>query len=44
MKRIVLVCMMMAIASLYAKAQTKDCDNCHGTGLEERTCAFCSGQ
>ena len=43
MKRSILICMMMAIASLYAKAQT-DCEICHGTGLEERACAFCGGQ
>lgn len=44
MKRIVLVCMMMAIASLYTQAQTTKCENCHGSGLEYRTCAFCQGE
>ncbi len=43
MKRILFICMAMAIGSLYATAQT-ECKNCHGSGLEERTCAFCSGE
>ena len=44
MKRSFLICIMMTIASLCVQAQTKDCDNCKGTGLEERTCAFCKGE
>ena len=43
MKRLFVVCMMMAIASLYVNAQTK-CNNCSGSGLEERACAFCKGE
>ena len=43
MKRLLFICITMAIASLYAKAQTQ-CNNCQGSGLEERTCAFCKGE
>ena len=43
MKRIMFICMAMAIGSLYTKAQTS-CKNCNGSGLEERTCAFCKGE
>lgn len=44
MKRIILVCMMMVMTSLYVMAQTKDCERCHGSGLDYRPCAFCGGQ
>ncbi len=43
MKRILFICMAMAIGSLYTEAQTS-CKNCNGSGMEERTCAFCKGE
>ena len=43
MKRYIIICIAMAIGSLYAKAQT-ECKNCNGSGLEDRTCAFCNGE
>lgn len=45
MTRFFLICLMIAVESLFTQsmAQTK-CNNCSGSGLEERTCAFCKGE
>ena len=43
MKRMILVLAIALTAVLSAQAQTKECDNCHGSGLEYRECAFCKG-
>lgn len=43
MKRIILSLAIILTTGISAQAQTTECDNCHGKGLEERTCAFCGG-
>jgi DnaJ-class molecular chaperone len=44
MKRLILSLAIILTAGISAQAQTKECDNCHGSGLEYRTCAFCKGE
>ena len=43
MKRLVLTLAIAFSAVVSMQAQT-ECKNCNGSGLEERTCAFCSGE
>lgn len=43
MKRVLLICVAVVFGWLNTMAQT-ECENCHGKGLEERECAFCSGK
>ena len=43
MKRIFLSLAFLVTAVFAVQAQTT-CGNCNGSGLEERTCAFCSGE
>lgn len=40
----ILVLAIALTAVLSAQAQTRPCDNCGGSGIEERTCAFCGGE
>lgn len=40
MKRFILTLTVVLMAVVSAQAQT-ECKNCNGSGLEERTCAFC---
>ena len=44
MKRLILSLAIILTAGISAQAQTKECDNCHGSGLEYRDCAFCKGE
>ena len=44
MKRFILSLAIILTAGISAQAQTTECDNCHGSGLEYRTCAFCNGE
>lgn len=44
MKRLILSLAIILTAGISAQAQTTECDNCHGSGLEYRTCAFCKGE
>lgn len=44
MRRFILSLAIILTAGISAQAQTKECDNCHGSGLEYRTCAFCNGE
>lgn len=44
MKRLILSLAIILTAGISAQAQTKECDNCHGSGLEYRECAFCKGE
>ena len=43
MKRFILTLTVVLMAVVSAQAQT-ECKNCNGSGLEERTCAFCKGE